>query len=963
MALTTQKWRVYLLLSRYFIYRVLRLLSMIITCLISFGCAAQHLINLAIDSTVVYGKLHNGFSYAVKGTASGEEKIRMWLFVDVGYRREALSERGISHFIEHLGFRGTKNFPASVNSALTKVGLSLGGDFSASTGDITTYKIQVPRKDHLAFETSLLALRDIADGQLFNPQEVDEERSAVLNEMGFGSGSAGKISDEIRFNLLSDTNRFPRTNDGEQVTVNSFTPQYLKTFYNRWYKAENMTLVIVGDVNQLEVENQIKKHFNGLPSRLPDSNPEPSTSTSEDSIQFRNHQVVIIAAPESSRVSATVYRIRPSKNNIKYPKTIAELKKKVIDDLFVCLLQNRCAVINSESLLTYSDISISLQRNVIAPAARLDGLLTTFRLVDPGELKKSLMEVGAELNGIARWGFTDSEIARAKRKVGYAQSQVHNGASYYVSAIYECLASNSKLPVNDNALYLQELNRITADDILLQYGAWLTDNENASIVITCPPGLIDRIPSSDTVLNWLYRAEKSAPKHRIDEPPVELNQLVPEQRVLKFKKISTRDTTITKLKLENGALVVMKLLPYVKNANQTEDKSLALHVFRTGGASNYIGQDYKMALAAAPVQNIAGLSNLSRKEYARWQQLMNEVGYLSASPYITKTESGIRGGATSNNYESLFNLVYLHFSQPRPDPSALDNWIKARRTENSKVRSAYQLFEDTIAVTLGGPENEFKEKDLDQLRYERTFELYKDLFSNPAEYTFVIVGHFAPKELIELANRYFGSISKRTILQRKASQNKKPPSGTGSRRRNVRIAIVGDSIGNVTTRLMIPCLGKGDDGRNVKLKILAEVIKTSLFNRLREREKGVYAVFCSLNTRYESSDVMMDISFEAPMNRIDKLIASTIDEMQRIQHNKLESDIFNNAQAVVKAQLVQEAGSPYYWLAQLHAMYSRQSFPDYESEIRILNKLKPADLSKFARTALLLEGYALFKLI
>src|SRR5207253_2080264 len=136
------------------------------------------------DPAVRLGVLANGMRYAIlkNGTPSGAVSVRF--SIAVGSTYEATGERGFSHFVEHMAFRGSKNFPdGEINRTLERLGLRFGADTNASTGqNMTIYRFDLPTADPASIADALAITRDIAGNINFDPPAVATEAGVILSE-------------------------------------------------------------------------------------------------------------------------------------------------------------------------------------------------------------------------------------------------------------------------------------------------------------------------------------------------------------------------------------------------------------------------------------------------------------------------------------------------------------------------------------------------------------------------------------------------------------------------------------------------------------------------------------------------------------------------------------------------------------------------------------------------------------
>ena len=131
--------------------------------------------DIAPDPAWTFGTLPNGLRYAVRRNALPEGQVSVRLRIDAGSLHEEDPERGWAHFVEHMAFRGTRNFgDGEVRETWQRLGASFGSDTNASTEPTqTVYMLDLPHADRASLDTSLRLLADMADTAAFDPKIVD----------------------------------------------------------------------------------------------------------------------------------------------------------------------------------------------------------------------------------------------------------------------------------------------------------------------------------------------------------------------------------------------------------------------------------------------------------------------------------------------------------------------------------------------------------------------------------------------------------------------------------------------------------------------------------------------------------------------------------------------------------------------------------------------------------------------
>ena len=139
---------------------------------------------LPVDPDVSTGQFENGLKYMIRRNALPAGRAELRLVVNVGSLVEDNDQLGLAHFVEHMAFNGTKNFPKLETVAfLESIGMRFGPSVNASTSfDETIYMLQVPTDKPEVLARSMLILEDWAHNVSFDPVEIDKERGVIIEE-------------------------------------------------------------------------------------------------------------------------------------------------------------------------------------------------------------------------------------------------------------------------------------------------------------------------------------------------------------------------------------------------------------------------------------------------------------------------------------------------------------------------------------------------------------------------------------------------------------------------------------------------------------------------------------------------------------------------------------------------------------------------------------------------------------
>jgi zinc protease len=220
--------------------------------------------DLPVDKAWRFGVLPNGLRYAVRQNKFPAGTLAIRVRIDAGALMERSDEKGYAHFIEHMTFRGTKTVPDGEGiRTWQRLGAQFGTDTNAFTGlSQTLYQLDLPRNDPASFDTALTLLSEMVSSANFDPKLVDIERKVVTAERALRQTPLAKrIQDTSKAMMLAGTRAADADIAGTDETLGAATADRLRAFYDRWYRPERATVVIVGDADPATLEDAIRRHF------------------------------------------------------------------------------------------------------------------------------------------------------------------------------------------------------------------------------------------------------------------------------------------------------------------------------------------------------------------------------------------------------------------------------------------------------------------------------------------------------------------------------------------------------------------------------------------------------------------------------------------------------------------------------------------------------------------------------
>lgn len=229
--------------------------------------------DIPADPAWVTGTLANGLNYAVRKNAVPAGTIAIRVRIAVGALMEQPDQQGWSHLIEHMVFRGTRNYPdGDAVKIWQRLGANFGSDTNASTTlTATTFMLDVPKSDPASYKQAIDVLADMMREATFDPTLLETERKVVIAERQQRiSPLARKVQDAGKATFLAGLTAAKRDLGGTDATLAAASATKLKAYYDRWYRPDRASVVVVGDADPSMLVAGLKAAFEGWQGKGPD---------------------------------------------------------------------------------------------------------------------------------------------------------------------------------------------------------------------------------------------------------------------------------------------------------------------------------------------------------------------------------------------------------------------------------------------------------------------------------------------------------------------------------------------------------------------------------------------------------------------------------------------------------------------------------------------------------------------
>ncbi len=191
------------------------------------------------------------------------ESVVVDFFVKTGSRSETLKENGISHFLEHFLFKGSKKYPSAM--AISTLIDSIGGEMNANTGKEHTQFYIKSASQHLPLIFEVLT--DMIQNPLFDPAELEREKGVIVEEINMYKDMPMAEIENVLEGTMWHGDALGRDIAGTKETVTKFTREMFADYILRHYQTSNMILGISGKYDQKKLNSLIKSHWQKYPKR------------------------------------------------------------------------------------------------------------------------------------------------------------------------------------------------------------------------------------------------------------------------------------------------------------------------------------------------------------------------------------------------------------------------------------------------------------------------------------------------------------------------------------------------------------------------------------------------------------------------------------------------------------------------------------------------------------------------
>lgn len=886
---------------------------------------------MPLNPKVKSGVLPNGLSYYIMHNEEPKERANFYIAQKVGSTLEAPDQLGLAHFLEHMAFNGTTNYPGkNMLNYLQSKGIRFGADINAYTGfDETVYNINnVITTDKALMDSVLLVLHDWSGDILLEESEINAERGVIQEEWRMRNDANFRRYSTILPQIYQEY-QYQQMPIGKMEVVMNFKPEALRAYYKKWYRPDQQGIVIVGDFDADEMEKKVIDLFSTI--EMPENaapREYPAVSDNEKPI------FVSYTDPELTNMLTTI-SFKSEKVPFEYRNTLPiYLQEQVIEPLISQMINNRLSEFAETPECRYAYAGVGFGDFMVSKTkASFD-----VRVLAKTDSKDAVEDALGVVVRACKTGFNDAEFERAQQELmAYIEKQYNERDK----------TSNESL---GRELCRYFIDNVPAPGIETEYQVWqmmlpqiplealnqavqeIITPANMVVVTSAPKAEGFEIVSEGAMLsaieNVMNAEYEALAEEKITEPLIP-NLPAPGKIVSDVNDPKLASQILT---LSNGVKVVIKPTDFAGD-------EILMYAYREGGKRLY---DYSQANNVIMMEDVfetAKMGNFDNKTLKKYLAGKNVSLGFSVNAYTDV----LNGNSTVKDLPYLFELIYSSFAAVNPDEETFKVNIDRYRPilENMEKNPNY-IFSRAVSKTRYADNPLMGEASvavLDNMVYSQTFDLVKDALGNPADYTFIFVGNITPEVINPLIEQYIASLPTTPVKAPVFKSEIKAPEGQVKNEFKQPM--------EAPTTMVFDTYSQNNVGytldNDIMIDLVGDIISNIYVDTLREEEGGTYSPSAGANYNPNNGVWNIIYMFSTNADQQEKLINRANDELMKLLKNGADEANFNKAKEAMIKQYEINSRKNKYWTSILS---TQLRFPEVDFVNGYGDALQGVTLSK-----------------
>lgn len=886
-----------------------KLLLAAIALLFVLPAFGQQLQPLPTDTTIRIGKLENGMTYYIRQNDKPAKRCEFYLATNVGAFQEEDDQDGLAHFLEHMCFNGTKNFPGKgILNYLQSIGAEFGGNINAATGlEQTTYMLNnIPLEKAGVVDSCLLIMHDYSHFVTCDPKEIDAERGVIIEEKRTRNNAGWR--NFMRFNqfIFAGTPYAKRTLIGSEEQLKTFKPESLTSFYHTWYRPDMQALIVVGDINVDEIEGKIKQIFSDIPKA---ENPKAKPVVK---IPDNDKPLIGIATDKEATSSNIEVLWKSEPTPLEYRNTLqGGVLPEIMKSILYYGMQERFNDIKAQPDAPFFNGNLYIdQVSNYCEAAQAS---VSFK---DGEYARAFRALMVEVEKLKRYGFTAGEFERATTKLiselekEATAAETRKNPDFIRPILQHFFQNETLLDPQTELQYAQMICQqlpLNGENSFNGVVKQLITDNNMVVFYTGPEreGLTNPTETElQAIIEEVKASEIAAPvEETSNEPLLDAAQLA-GGKLTTVKEAGKGQYGSAEWLLDNGTKVVYLKTDYKKD-------QVLINYDKEGGASlvdeaDLPSLDGDIWYLYTTNKGVADIPGTKLKKMLAGKN-------VQVTPYIEQLESGISASTTPKDIETAFQLIYLNFTKQRFDADEFNIGL-------SQIKSLLPNLEkqpDFVAQQLlykslycNNPRRQIiSSETVDKINLATLEKVYKQLFNGADGATLYVVGNVDEQTLRPLVEKYIGSIEKGKKAVKWVDNNIETPKGK---------TVVHEPVQMETPKCKCYVIYNALAPYSVENAVLLEaanyILDMTYTETLREDEGGTYGAGVLANcTDKPKEKHRLLVTFDTNVQQAPRLLELVREGINGIIEKGITDDQFSKTVENLKKNIPEKHISNSYW--------------------------------------------------
>ena len=923
---------------------ITRLASVI---LLFTAAGAIHAEVIPADTAVRHGTLPNGLTYYVRHNNYPAGHADFFIAQRVGSMQEQENQRGLAHFLEHMCFNGTKHFPGnSLIDYMESIGVKFGANLNAYTStDETVYNISdVPTTRRSALDSCMLALADWSHNLLLNGKDIDEERGVIEGEYRHRSGANYRLLEKASPIVYGDNLYARRMPIGLMSVVKNFKHKHLRDYYRKWYHPGNQCIIVVGDIDPDWAVAKIHELFAKVK--------QPKNAAPVVKTPVPDNEQILAAVLTDPEQPSTSVRLLFKHDDLPESQqhTTAWFRHQYLNYLVTHILAERFADFKQQPDAPFTHVGVADRKFLLSSTRQA---LQFTALSKAGQAEKTMEVIAREVNRATTFGFTDTELRRARLSYTAALDRLYRERNKYPNTrlardFVRAYLEGEPIPsLEDNDRINREvIDATTLNDVNAHLRKLVSPTDRNVVLLTFAPDKeTDNLPTQQQLINAFHNGRQAHVEAYVDT--IKSKQLLPQLptpgTIVSEQPAPAFNASIWTL--SNGIKV------WVKHTDISPDETVIAGAGPGGLSQNYNGpQDAPTFKVFSALAATLGFGQFSGSELKK--QLAGKD--LRMRTFISKTEEGFQGAATRADLETAFQLLYLKLTSPQPDQQAFDAYVQNQRSSlDNRAADPKFEFADSIFANvynhhpLGG--ERLNADELNQVSLKRVAEVYADRFADMSDFTVYLIGDFNTDTLRTLVCRYLASL---------------PANGRVETPQDINYRLFSGKHDVQWTRKMenpqdkVYCFRTSTCPYNLKnhvtARLTSQLLKGIFREEIREKRSLTYHVdtHCSITTNLNGNDdpcifMPLNVTVTAGHARETHLIIEQV--FNDVAKNGVPQAELDKAKQYLVKVYREGLDDNTYWMDMMRR-YVRFGIDFHTDYLNTINEITPDDIARFVAT-------------